>query len=130
MSLKLYDRGQLVHVKVGTVLVPMRVVFDAGGKVVVSRHNKAGDTERIKRSDIQVPRPRKLVVIKTERGVCATQRQAVPPKKREVADGVVMMCGLWVISTTGTYRGTPTCPKCLKATEGIREPKVNGKEKS
>jgi hypothetical protein len=125
--MKLYDRGQLVHVKVGTVLVPMHVVFDTGGKVVVSRYHKPGDTERVKRSDIQVPRPKKLACVKTERGVCATQRQAVPPKKMEVAEGVITMCGLWVQSTTGTYRAEPTCERCLKATVGIRRPKNGAK---
>jgi hypothetical protein len=125
--MKLYDRGQLVHVKVGTVLVPMHILFDTGGRVVVSRHNKAGETQRVNRSDIQIPRPEKLVVLKTERGVCATQRQAVPPKKTEVADGVLTMCGLWVVSINGTYRSEPTCPRCLSATQRIREPnKENG----
>lgn len=120
--MKLYARDQLVHVKVGTVLVPMHVVFDAGGKVIVSRLNKAADTERVKRSDIQIPRPKKLACLKTERGVCATQRQAMTPTKTEVAGGVITMCGLWAVGTAGTHRAEPTCDRCLKATEGFREP--------
>jgi hypothetical protein len=120
---KLYDRGKLVHVKVGTVLVPMHVVFDTGGKVVVSRYNKPGETERVKRSDIQVPRPKKLACVKTDRGVCATQRQAMPPKKMEVAQGVITMCGIWVQNTVGTHRAEPTCEECLARSEGIRNPK-------
>ena len=128
--MKLYDRGQLVHVKVGTVLVPMQVVFDTGGKVIVSRFHKASDTERVRRSDIQVPRPKKLACVKTERGVCATQRQAMPPKKMEVAEGVITMCGLWFQGIAGTHRTEPTCDDCLKALSGIRRPeKKNGTQR-
>lgn len=124
--MKLYDRGQLVHVKVGTVLVPMHVLFDTGGKVIVSRHNKPTDTERVKRSDIQIPRPEKLACLKTERGICATQRQTRPPTKIEVIEGVITMCSLWAQGTTGTHRAEPTCERCLKATRNIRQPKKNG----
>ena len=118
--MKLYDRGQLVHVKVGTVLVPMSVVFDAGGKVVVSRFNKPSDTERVRRSDIQVPRPKKLACVKTKRGVCATQRQSMPPKNMEVAEGIITMCGLWFQGTTGTHRTEPTCDSCLEKLAVVR----------
>jgi hypothetical protein len=124
--MKLYDRGQLVHVKVGTVLVPMQVVFDTGGKVIVSRFHKASDTERVRRSDIQVPRPKKLVCVKTERGTCATQRQSRIPTKMEVAQGIITICGLWFQGTTGTHRAEPTCDGCLKALSVVRGPKKKG----
>jgi len=110
-----YSCGDRVQVLVGAVIVPMNVVVDLGGaEVVVTSDVNPSDSKRVKRSDIKIPRPKKFTCVKSESGLCVTQRQAGGVSKKEVAEGVLTMCGAWIVSVLGTQKTEPTCETCLK----------------
>lgn len=114
-DVRYYSCGDRVQVQVGAVIVPMNVVVDLGGsEVIVTSDVNPSDSKRVKRSDIKTPRPKKFACLKTEKGLCVTQRQAGGVSKRETAQGVMTMCGTWVVSVTGTQKEEPTCEECLK----------------
>ena len=113
-NVRYYSCGDRIQVLVGAVIVPMNVVVDLGGtEVIVTPDVSPSDSKRVKRSDIKVPRQKKFSCVNTEKGLCVTQRQAGGVSKKEVAEGVLTMCGSWVVSVMGTQKEEPTCKECL-----------------
>ena len=115
----MFERGENVWLRFA-MSPPRRaiVLADLGeDAVVVTRYSDPSKTERIARHalsrepDFEVP---PLMVVTTDRGDCALQRQARRLTAKDMADGQFTICGTWVQTRTKPPRAKPTCPQCIE----------------
>jgi hypothetical protein len=123
--MKLFRRGTLVRVQLGddgTVVAEGRVLVDLGTKtVVVDRHRDPTKLSRIDRERLAPLNPdSRLHCVPTERGWCATQRQARAPTAAEMAGGQWTLCGTWATSRTAPEKREASCAGC-RSYAGLEE---------
>lgn len=107
-------------------------MLDVGGDTVVVGRDQPGSLKRARREDIKPERmpeparprrappppkpvntdPTKLHCTESPHGLCALQRQASPPRRQEMAEGQLSICGEWLTGRSAPKRGEPTCPRC------------------
>lgn len=129
---RLYERGEPVRIRVstdGSAWMETSVLLDLGDEtVIVGRSPKKA--RRVERDRLQSAKPgtrastpkRNIVATDRDRrllycsdgprGLCATQRQADPPRRGEMAEGVYSLCGAWLTSRSAPKKTEPTCTAC------------------
>jgi hypothetical protein len=129
---RIYERGEPVRIRVsrdGSAWMETSVLSDLGGEtVIVGRSPKKA--RRVERDRVQSAKPgtrastpkrntvapdydkTKLYCADGPDGLCATQRQADPPKRAEMAGGVYALCGAWLSGRSAPQRSEPTCAAC------------------
>lgn len=116
---ELFARGENVWLRFAMAKPRRAVVLsDAGADhVVIARFNDPAKTERVARyglsrePDFEVP---PLMVVTTDHGDCAMQRQANPLTAKDMAQGQFTVCGTWVQTRTKPPTEKPTCPRCIE----------------
>lgn len=125
MSATLYRRGEAVRVRLdgeGSALRKARVLIDLGGETLIVGQQKPKTTRRVKREAVQPekrPRvpdlkidPAALHCVEIDGQWCALSRQASPPTRKEMAEGVSTMCSKWISARCAPTQTEPTCQTC------------------
>lgn len=131
-----FERGQKVRLRIGVhrpVVVDAVVLVDLGGEtVIVARKGRPNTAKRAPRARLMVPRQpptpkraakdaapeatatREVYCATSTKGSCALQRQASPPARAEMAEGVFTVCGEWVTSRSKPDKSEPSCVDCRR----------------
>lgn len=131
---RIYERGEPVRIRVsldGSAWMETSVLLDLGDEtLIVGRSPKKA--RRVERDRVQSAKPgtrestpkrnavapdhdnTSLYCSDGPTGLCATQRQADPPKRGEMAEGVHALCGAWLTARLAPKKAEPTCTACRR----------------